>query len=180
MKTRIIPYFKMPSGYWSIDTGFMEELFHEMESEGFVDVVFMDGAVRTCGEFIELMQSDRAKMFLLLNTENDVAGFFYLNWFEGKSARVHFCMLNRVDTMTKIQAAKDFLSYVFSMTHEDGKPLFDALIGSTPVRNKPASSLAVHLGFKEIGIQPCAAINAATGESEDVVLRYLKKDMLRG
>ena len=180
MKTRIIPYFMMSSGCWSIDAGFMEELFHEMESEGFIDIVFMDGAVRTSNEFIELMQSDRAKMFLLLNMENEVAGFFYLNWFEGKSARVHFCMCNRVDTMTKIQAAKDFLSYVFSMTQEDGKPLFDALIGSTPVRNKPASSMAVHLGFKEIGIQPCAAINAVTGKSEDVILRYLKKDMLRG
>lgn len=179
METKIIPYYKMASGYWSIKREFMAELFNEIEDEGFANLVFMDGAVKTSDDFICLMQSDRAKMFLLIDKNDKVAGFFYLNWFEGKSARVHFCMLNTVDTLTKIRAAKDFLLYVFEMTADDGKPLFDVLIGSTPVRNTPASSLAKHLGFADIGIQPCAAINAATGESEDVFLRYLKKEMLR-
>lgn len=179
LKTKLVPYFRRENGEWSIHDDDIRTIFSIMEEEGSKEVVFRDGKIRTGDEFISLMQSDMARMYLSFTETGLPSGFFYLNWFEGKSARVHFCMFKKAKTTEKIRAAKDFLKFVFSMKLDDGQPMFDVLIGVTPVSNGPASSLSKHLGFEDIGIQPCTAYNAKEIKSEDVYLRYIKPDMLK-
>ena len=169
----IAPYFLMDHGSWSFTDSFIESLFDRIQSEGKVEAVFMAGDVKTSVQFREAMQNGSNCLYVI-ESENNLCGVMWLNRFEGKMARIHFCGFKGTPLSDMIDAATTATNEL--LEHKDDKGhLLDVLVGYIASKNKAAIMLVRAAGFTVSGIIPHAVFNEATGESEDAVVLYKKR-----
>ena len=141
-----------------------------MQTEGKTNAVFMAGDVKTSVQFREAMQNGSNCLYII-ERGNNLCGVMWLNRFEDKMARIHFCGFKGTPLAEMINAATIATNEL--LNHKDDKGyLLDVLVGYIASKNKAAIMLVRAAGFKVSGIIPNAAFNDETGESEEVVVLY--------
>lgn len=170
----IIPYVKKIESEWSVPEESIKSLFYRMEKEEKASAVFHDGLIVTAEQFMEYMQSPGNLLYIIM-TGSGSCGFFWLNCFDAKSARIHFCSFGGFPRDVLLMEGREAVRTIMGFKGADGRNMLDSLTGVIPARNKVAWSFLHDLGFEKVGIHPCGAYIAETGESEDSVIFCMTK-----
>lgn len=170
----IIPYVKNAEGDWSIPDESIKSLFYRMEAECKTGIVFQEGSIKTADEFFDYMQDSKNLLYIIM-TESGSCGFAWLNCFDVKSARIHFCSFNGFPRDELLMAGREAVKTILGFTDASGETMLDSLTGIIPARNKVAWSFLHDLGFQKVGVHPCGSYIAETGKSEDSVIFCMTK-----
>ena len=122
--------------------------------------------------FISMMKSSSTIFMGVLDKDGVVAGIGWLNRFEGKIARMHFCVFKKwwgrsAEIMGTIR------EYIHSLKGEDGSPLFIRFIGYIPSRNIFAVKCALRDGCTLCGIIPNYFWDYTNGKSIEATVVYM-------
>jgi hypothetical protein len=125
----IVPYTHIDGVPTFTDSDLMS-FYDQMKSDGTVDDVFAQGDARNRFEFLDLVKSPGNIFHVVLSPgEKKVFGVFWINRFEMKTARMHFCVFKEFwklsDELIKVSA-----EYIYNLS-ANGFPLFTVLIGVT-------------------------------------------------
>lgn len=149
-------------------TELLGHVFDKIISEGLFESIFYDGTVNTKSQFIADVLRTGSMPFVVM-ADDDVAGFAWLNSFEGRTARVHFVCFRRFWGHTlSIPIGRRYLRYVLTRRDEHGY-LFDSLVGITPKDNALACRMALKCGCVMAGTIPNFLYVAERGLSVDAV-----------
>lgn len=172
----ILPY-TVVDGVPTLPDSAVMELFLRMEEEGSLDMAFSGGEVRTPEEFLLVMKQPGNSLFVLLLRDEPV-GFFWLNGFEGRMARVHFCLFKRVWGPGSMILGRKILDYSLNLRGANGEYLLDVLLGVTPEKNRLACRFAKRSGMTPLGVLPAGAFNARQGCSGPALVSWATRDGL--
>lgn len=152
-----IPYFHVDGVPTFKDSQIME-LWHRMEREGTAKRVFYGGTVLSAQDFLAYMKDPENHLWVFVEDGKPVA-FFWLNNFEGRTARIHFCAFKAVwgDQARKIGA--DALKLCLEDRDGEG-PLLDCLIGYTPAKNRLVRRFIREIGMETVGEVPALLFDA--------------------
>lgn len=170
----ILPYVKYEDGSWSIPEESIKSLFHRMEAEKKTRIVFYNNSITSENDFLDFIQ-DRNNMAYIIVCDSGVCGFAWLNNFDEKTARIHFCSFNGFKRKELLAAGEFTIKTILGFKNKYGENMLDALTGIIMARNKAAWSFLADLGFTKIGIHPCGAFVSDTGKSEDSVIFYITR-----
>lgn len=116
---------------------------------------FYDVDMRDWNKFIDYAFSE-SRLFYIASHRHFPVGHVCLDQFNGKTAMVHFGVIKKAGRdIGKIM--EDSLDSLFAMTALDGTPMVEALIGLTPMYNKPARKAVYEAGYKHLAVLPKAA-----------------------
>ena len=162
-------YFKTKSGEWSLPDEEVKCLFDRMEAEGKTRFAFpCKDDPKSAEEFMETMRNGLNNLFVV-DVNGSTCGFIWLNKFEHKMARIHFCSFDGLSLSDKISATSEATDEILSM--KDGKGfLFDSLAGFIAQSNKPAQMLVKAAGFRFCGVIPNAVWVEDDNTSEPAVI----------
>lgn len=131
--------------YWEMNDSQLAELYQVGKADGALDLVIFDASV-TLDLFC--LFARRQEVFgAVYDHNNKPLGFFYLNTFEGASARLHFCTF-KAARENRHEIGRKVLKWCFE-TFE-----FKSLIGAVPVIYSGACDYAREMGGREIGWIP--------------------------
>ena len=157
-----IPYFHV-DGVPTLRDSQIKDLWIRMVGEGTARTVFIDGTVQSADDFLASMKHPGNQLWVFME-DGEPLVFFWLNSFEGRTARVHFCAFKTVWGRRAKEIAADGLK--LCLTDRDGKgPLLDCLIGYTPVRNRLACRFIQKIGMRPVGEVPNLLFDAYEGQS---------------
>lgn len=165
----IIPFAKI-DGYWTFDDNYLSSVFDKMAYDGSHKKVFWDGRVKTSQEFINYLKDPKnLPVFVFENDELKL--FAWINSIGRNYAFVHYCTFNRGEDKTNI--IDEAIGYWFGF-EDEGKPLFDVLIGMTPTNNKHAIKFLEKCGFTQVGSIPDMADDVYRGKTS-IMISYRKR-----
>lgn len=174
----LIPYCSI-DGVPTLKDSDLAGLFDKMERDGTVSSVFYGGEVCSRQEFVEYFQAADNRLWVVLDDDDNsiTSGYFWVNTFEGRSARIHFCLFREAWRKRKTQriALTGIETLLWTKTG-DGDYLFDCLIGVTPKKNRTACRFIKSIGAVEAGVVPQMLWNAWQGESMDALLTYFTRE----
>lgn len=174
MQTALIPYLK-DNTLCPFSDEFIMGLYNKMVSDGTADLIFLNGTIQSAENFLHLV-SDGGSYLYIYFKEKDPVGMCWLNSFENRTARFHFCIFSEVwgeaddigrETVQKLIRLKD----------EDGY-LFDMFIGLVPTQNKLAIDYVQRIGANYLGELPFGMWNHKTGKSESATLVYYVREWI--
>ncbi|MDX9787933.1 MAG: hypothetical protein RBT11_14200 [Desulfobacterales bacterium] len=168
----IYPYMEV-DGKWSLSDEQVMGLHDRIVREG-NEEIFLDGTLDTRRKFLVDMQAHSWLYVLILG--DMVAGIFWLNRFEGKTARLHHCGFNGPTYREKIDFAKRTIKTMLMVKNHDGGYALDVLIGHTPARLKRARRFAIAAGGTQLGEVPGLIWNSRTGQSENGFISYFTRN----
>lgn len=155
----------------------LKTIFERMRDEGTLTRTFYDGTVRTAEEFV----ADVLRMGSLpfaIYWEGCLAGFCWLNTFEGRSARGHYVFFRRFwGRKTSARMGRRIYEYLLTLRDDRGY-LFDLVLGLTPKQNAVAWKLPLLCGAFVIGDIPHGAFMANEGRTVDAVLTGVTRESL--
>ena len=151
------------------------DIYNRMKANNTVDGVFLDEQITTATDFLRAMKYGENHLYLVLDDERVVA-FFWLNRFEGKTARLHFVFLD-LDRKDKVDIGKQCVGEIMALTDNTNEYVFDMLIGVTPIANEPACRYVQAVGLKKIGVLPFGVYNRFTRKSEAAMIGYLSREV---
>jgi len=102
----------------------------------------------------------------------------WLNRFEGKIARVHWCSFKEISCRKKIDAGKYACKKLLTMKNDNGEYVLDLLIGYTPVSNIIAIKFLKACGCVIGNKIPNLIWNAKENKSEPGVIGYYHRGLL--
>jgi len=175
VKFSMYPYVHMDDGP-SFSNDQVSYIWQQMERDRTWRKVFYDGSVQSEGDFLQFLQRDDIKFFLLC--KGDVAGgFIWLTPMATYSAWIHFCCFS--NSWGKRGFAKDMCSWtlqaILDMKNPDGKKILNTLMGLTPLDNKLACQFAFDVGMQVVGIAPGATYNHYTDAPVSGLITTLMK-----
>jgi len=159
----IIPYTKV-DGIRTFKDSYVRSLYDRVLAEGYSNV-FRDGSIRDSQEFLISMQRDDCILYVIFY-DDKLAAIAWVNRFEQRTARYHFCIFKSIKTEEKIACGTQALKELINQKTTDGSFLFDAFIGYLPSDNKLALSYVLACGAKSAGVVPNLVWNHAIGKSE--------------
>jgi len=169
MKVSVVPYTEVDGVRTFSDSG-IKRLFLRTVEDDLATVVFYEGTVRTEEQFLAVMKYGEC-LFYVIYIDSDVIGYAWLNRFENRTARYHFCAFKdywgRLDDV-----APEIMSTLFKLKDSKNKPLFDLFTGYIPIWNKPAVKFTLKHGGRSAGEIPNAIYNAETKQSEPAIFIY--------
>lgn len=155
------------------DEELLRSIFRMILKTGHEASVIPDGFTNE-EDFFDGMTSGECWPFAVIES-GSVKGFFWLNRFESRFARLHFCTFDKPDTMTRIEFGREVLRQAINMKDDDGY-LFDMFMGITPESNQAANAFTVACGAKKVGVLPYGAINPETKKAENGVIVTLTRE----
>lgn len=165
-----LKHYNRLCGDWNIPDDIIEGIFIRMKDEGKGSFSFPgDGEPETPEQFRQVFQFGIESLYLVYNEGGLIMGFAWLNRFESRLARIHFCSFDGFGLTEKIEAAEYASDYVLSLKDGDGY-IFDVLEGRIAAGNKAAQMLVAASGFVKTGFVPHGSFNRANGLSEDAVI----------
>ena len=157
-------------GLWNIPDDIIEGLFIRMKDEGKDSFSFPgEGEPETPEQFRRVFQFGIESLYLVYNEGGLIMGFAWLNRFEHRLARIHFCSFDGFGLAEKIEAAEYASDYILSLKDGAGY-IFDVLEGRIAAGNKAARMLVAASGFVKTGFVPHGSFSMAKGISEDAVI----------
>lgn len=152
-------------------------LYDKMVSEGTSDIVFYDGIIKNREMFLSEMKSNRCKLHILFDKEP--IAIVYLNMFEGRTARFHFCAFSKIWGGEAIKAGRFICGEILNYKYEEDY-IFDALTGRIPVSNKKAVEYLKKMGAVIAGKIPLGIWNERNKKSEDCFIVCMNREVLDG
>jgi hypothetical protein len=168
-KVEIVPYCQLDDG-WSISDDQVRHLYRCTEMDGTADQVFSDGTLNSPEEFLLAMQSDANILYVVI-AEEQVVGMAWINRFENRCARFHFCMFSNGWGLDSIDIGKQAVDQIIRQKDDHGF-LFDMFVGLVPSANVRAIAYVLSLGAVKVGEMPFACYNRKTRQSEPGTLVY--------
>jgi len=169
MSFTILPYVER-DGIRTVTDSTMKTLWLKTVQEDLHDIIFYEGTITSEDQFLAMAKAS-GTMFYLLFDDNDLVGYTWLNRFENKSARMHYCVFKHYWGQT-LEIGKFVLNKLLTQPLEDNTFLFDLLTGFVPAWNKKAINFSLKCGGKTYGEIPNAIYNAKTKQSEPAVFIY--------
>ena len=160
-KVKIVPYIEV-DGIRTFTDSFIEDLYIRTINEN-LGYIFCEGDIDSSQTFLRLMKSGYNQLYVIFY-DNDLAGYIWLNMFESKTARAHFCYFRKFWGKPATEIGKTFLSMCTKF--------LSVLQGLVPVSNKLAIRYCERLGMKRVGIIPRVIWNDINKKCEDGVLFY--------
>ena len=149
---KIVPYV-FYKGEWSLPDEVFLYLWIKIEKQNLVKRTFSDGSVKTSEDFFKMITNQRNMIAVVLNDDNKAIGMGWLNAITVQKANAHFLFLKEAWGKTTFDGARALIEYWFGL-EIDGKPLFEVLLGQTPIENKPAINFIKRLGWVILGEIP--------------------------
>jgi len=169
----IVPYVEL-EGIYTVPDETVKAVFFKMHLDGTWGTVFYDGLTNTPEDFIALLRSPmNYPVFVLV--DGIVGGVAWLNELRNNHGTAHFVVFKEHWGKNSTAMGKEVLQYWFSFKHEDGKPVFDVILGVTPSEYKPAIRFVTSLGFRVVGEVPKVIYNAYTKTNSNAVLSYCER-----
>ena len=159
----IIPYTKV-DGIRTFKDSYVRSLYDRVISEGYA-YIFNDGSIKTSEEFLHSMRYN-SELFLMY-WDNELVAICWLNRFESRSARLHWCGLGDVNPRKFVIIGKEMLKKL--------EAHLDLIIGYTPSSNEQAIKYAKLCGMTVATEIPNLCYNANTGKSESGVITYYSR-----
>lgn len=174
MKIKLIPYCTI-DGLWTFKDSQVIAFFNRMVQDGTAETVFYSGEITTGEAFLREMKSPRSFLYVAFS-DGIPAGLTWVNGFEGKSARNHFCVFSDFWGQS-LELGKAGMKFLTHLKTGNGPYLFDVLIGRIPEWNTHAIDFAIKCGCKRLSDSlPNAIWNAKTKRSEPAVIIYYTRD----
>ncbi len=148
-------------------------LWERTEKEGLVGTVFYEGTIKSAESFLAMAKHPGTAFYLIIMNDA-VVGYTWLNRFENKTARQHFCVF-REYWGGLVEIGKSVLHQFLHMRDNSGRFVVDLLTGFVPAWNKRAIKFSLKCGGKTYGEIPSAIYNAKTGTSEPAVFIYYSR-----
>jgi hypothetical protein len=174
MKINLLPYSEIDGIRTATDSEIMA-LFTRTQEDELDKIVFYEGTVATKEQFLNIMKHGENLLYLVL-ADKETVGYAWLNRFENRTARYHFCAF--VEYWGDLnEIAKSIMNILINMKARSGEYLFDLFTGYIPVWNQRAIKFTLKNGGKSAGIIPNAIWNAVTNKSEDAeFIYYIRED----
>jgi len=176
---KLIPYTKI-DGIRNFKDSEIVSLYRRMGGEGTLNTVLSDGTIRNEQQFLYAMKTDCQLHIILdeiLGEIPEPIAIVWLNRFEGKTARLHFCFFKKVWGEKSVKVGKFICRQILEFTYEKGY-IFDNLIGRIPVSNKPAIGFFKKLGVVFVGELPEGHWNHFKQKSEPALIVYMNRGCL--
>ncbi len=166
---RLLPFAQVDGISTMTDSQIME-LYRHTEQDGLIDVVFYDGSIQTEKDFLSMVKAPGTVFYVFFEGLQE-QGYVWLNRFEGRGARIHFCGFKHAwgRALPMGQFCVDFFTWVKDL---EGNFLFDLLMGITPAENIFARAFVQRCGFRELGEVPKAVWNTKAGKSLPGIFFY--------
>ena len=180
-KIHVAPYHEI-NGMRTFTDSFIMLLYNRIHDEGH-DHVFKDGTIRDDLEFLDVMKHSNTLLYVLSvdtgsATGPELAGIVWLNRFENRTARMHWCTFRGTSIQDKIEMGRCTLDHLIHTGDIDnGGYLFDALIGYLPEKNKAALEFVKACGGHVGGRVPNLIWDAVNERSEPgIIIYYVRGD----
>lgn len=160
-------------GAWSLSDAQVMGLFDRVIRDGHGDI-FSDGTIDTREKFLSAMKNT-SRLYVSV-VKGDLAAIFWLNRFEGRTARVHYCTFSGVSYGDKIRMAKHAVKTLLNMRMSDGSYAIDTLVSYIPTRRRLALRYNLAVGGIPIGKIPKLIWNGETGKSEEGLISYFERE----
>ncbi len=157
------------NGYCSVNDSILTGIYDKMVEEGKLDKVFYDGSVKTPDQWLSFIKNPFVFPVLVLKDDADIVGIAWLNFFEHKSARVHFCIFGKFHK----GIADAMVNYWKGLKREDGEQMLYVLVGMTPEWNTATVHLMKIMGFQMLGTIPYYCYTENTKELAGASVGYL-------
>jgi len=152
-------------------------LYDRMVSEGTVNTVFQDGLVNSSEDFLREMRTCN-RLFIVIENKEPIA-ITWLNRFEGKTARLHFCFFKKAWGNKSVEVGRFICSQILDYMYEK-EYIYDSLIGRIPASNKPAIEFFKKVGVKFVGELPEGHWNHFKQQSEPALVVYINREISHG
>ena len=167
--------------YWSkgddaaVPDGCVKSLYDLMEEQGTAKIVFEDGTINDRDGFLNAMKTG-CRLHIILD-DNEPVAVVWLNRFEGKMARLHFCLFRNAWGEKSERVGRFAVTEILNMRF-DGETLYDCLVGYIPDKNKAARMFFQKIGVKTVGHLPMGHWNAEEGKMEPCTIVYMDRGCL--
>lgn len=152
MKVDLLPYTEI-DGIPTMTNSFIEGLYRRMQEDGTADTVFYDGTVRDAAGFLRKMRYENIALYAVY-ADRELAGVLWLNGFEGRFARCHWCVFSPYWGKGSVEIGKASLRQILALTEGGGRHLYDMLLGVLPSSNERAVAYCLKCGGKRAGAVP--------------------------
>ena len=169
MSFRLLSYTEIDGIRTAADSD-IKKLWERTVNDGLDKIVFYEGTIKDACGFLK-MAKDLGTAFYFIFDGTEVIGYTWLNRFENRTARQHFCVFLEYWGKT-LDVGKYVLDYFMHMKNPAGEYCLDLLTGFVPAWNERAIKFSLKCGGKTHGKIPNAIFNGATGKSEDAVFVF--------
>jgi hypothetical protein len=170
----LIPYTEV-DGIRTYKDSDILDLYDRIIEDGY-EYMFSDGTIGSRDKFLHTMKYKDNQLYVLY-IDRVIAGVMWLNDFNGKVAKMHWCVYNHVSTRQKLYLMRDAVDQVLNIKEKSGGYLFDLIIGTTPVSNELAARFVLAAGAKLAGEVPNLLWNETEGRSESGYITYRYRGM---
>ena len=170
---KLLPYTAI-DGIPTFPDSFIRGLFERMQEEDLVEDLFYDGSITTPDEFLSMLKFGKNSAYVV-EYQGKIGGVVWLNNFGARSAECHFCFFSNLTGRALADVGKRVITELINMEKLNGEPIFDVIIGITPVDNRAALRFCRRLGFGIVGIMPKAVYNAKQGVSVAAQYCYIER-----
>ena len=168
----MIPYVPI-DGIRTLKDSEIKALFAQTQKDGLVPILFYNGGIQTADDFLRYMQST-ALLWIFKNEQRETLGYAWLDRFEDRTARIHGGIFKE---HRKYASAIGRLAYERILYMKDnGRYLYDVIIGIIPTTNKAAITFAKACGGQECGVIPKMMWDHYQQQSKDAMLLYFRRD----
>lgn len=169
------PYTEQ-DGIRSLRDSDLLDIFNLMSSKNLLHKTFYDGSVTSDNEFISCFKHRENVMWVVL-CDGVVAGIFWLNTFEHRTAQIHQCLFIDVLKRDIFRTGKLILELVMNMKDNNGEHMFDGLIGLTPASYHASVKYLQRAGMNIKATLPNAfRMFHECNRAEDAILSYVTKE----
>jgi len=152
----------------------VKQLWERTLADGLDKIVFYEGTISTAYDFLNMAkQPGTAFYFIFAGT--DVIGYTWLNRFENRTARQHFCVFKEYWGKS-LDVGRFVLDKLIHMKNPEGEFILDLLTGYVPAWNERAIKFSLKCGGRSHGIIPNAIFNGVTGKSESAAFIYYTRE----
>lgn len=169
----LIPYIEI-DGIPTFANSDILSIYDRIIEEG-KEYIFKDGTICNGAIFLETMKNGQTALYVTYY-KKEMLGIVWLNRFEGKLARVHWCTFDGFSAKQKIQAGRYINEKIMDMKDAKGNYVFDLLLGYTPVTNNKAIQFICFCGGIIGEVIPNLIWNNNEGKSEPGVISYYSRD----
>jgi len=166
---RLLPYCTI-DGIRTFKDSEILAIHDRIVSEG-KEYIFKEGSISNRREFLKDMDHIGTALYVGYY-QGAMAFILWLNRFEGRMARLHWCVFDGVSLKKIVLAGREAVRQLVNMKDSAGNYVFDLLIGYTPASNDRAVKFVKFCGGIVAAIVPNLIWNGEKKESEPGVISY--------
>jgi len=146
----------------------VKKLWDRTVADGLDVIVFYEVTIQNACDFLKMAKHPGTAFYFIFDGADNI-GYTWLNRFENRTARQHFCVFKEYWGRS-LDVGRFVLDKLIHMKTPDGEFLLDLLTGLVPAWNEKAIKFSLKCGGKTYGKIPNAIFNGKA--SEDAVFIY--------